>query len=159
DIDGDGFADLVFANSRSGLSFDVDSYAYWGAADGLRPDRRTGLATHGAQGVAIANGSVFFANSVKGRPIGDIDTYLYFGTKDGHSSTRQMHRLPPIGGYESCPADLNDDGYNDVLLVGSQEGDLGGNAGSYIYWGAKDGLAAPRRSEVPSRGAIGCAIA
>ncbi|HWB99024.1 MAG TPA: VCBS repeat-containing protein [Bryobacteraceae bacterium] len=158
DIDGDGFADLAFANSRSDLQFDIDSYVYWGGADGLRAGRRSSLPTHGAQGVAIAGGSVFFANSTKGRPIGDIDTYIYFGSKDGSYSTDHMQRLPTIGGYESCIADLNDDGYTDLLLVGSHEGDAGGTAGSYIYWGAKDGLAASRRSEVPTRGAIGCAI-
>ncbi|HZT31181.1 MAG TPA: VCBS repeat-containing protein [Bryobacteraceae bacterium] len=159
DVDGDGFADLVFANSRSDRSFDVDSYVYWGAPDGLSPARRTGLPTHGAEGAAAASGSVFFANSVSGRPIGDIDTYVYFGGPQGDYSTERVQRLPTIGGYESCIADLNDDGYTDVLLVGSHEGDLGGTAGSYIYWGAAEGLAVARRSEVPTRGAIGCAIA
>jgi hypothetical protein len=159
DVDGDGFSDVVFANSRSDLSFDVDSYVYWGGPDGFRADRRTGLPTHSAQGAAIANGRVFFANSVKGRPIGDIDTYIYFGSQDGSYSARHMQRLPTIGGYESCIADLNDDGYTDVLLVGSHEGDPGGKAGSYVYWGAQTGLSVSRRTEVPSRGAIGCAIA
>ena len=34
DLDGDGFTDLVFANSRSYESYDVPSYVYWGGAGG-----------------------------------------------------------------------------------------------------------------------------
>jgi hypothetical protein len=159
DIDEDGFPDLVFANSRSTLSFDVDSYVYWGSATGYSEKQRTALPTRGAQRASVLGRSVFFANSVSGRPIGDIDTYVYFGDKEGRYSPARMQRLPTIGGYESCLADLNDDGYTDALLVGSHEGDLGSKVGSYIYWGSTQGLSASRRSEAPSRGAIGCAIA
>jgi hypothetical protein len=159
DIDQDGFPDIVFANSRSARSFDIDSYIYWGGKDGYQPTRRTELPTHGAQGVAVSGSRIFFANSMQGRPIGDIDTYVYFGNASGKYSPENMQRLPTVGGYESCLADLNDDGYTDVVLLGSHEGDPGGAAGSHIYWGSKDGLSPSRRSELPTHGAIGCAIA
>jgi hypothetical protein len=159
DIDQDGFPDLVFANSRSTLSFDVDSYVYWGGAGGFSEKQRTALPSHGAQRASVFGRSVFLANSVKGRPIGDIDTYIYFGDKEGRYSPERMQRLPTIGGYESCAADLNDDGSADVLLVGSHVGDLGSTLGSSIFWGGKDGLSGSRGCVVPSRGAFGCAIA
>jgi hypothetical protein len=62
-----------------------------------------------------------------------------------------------VGGYENCTADFDDDGYNDLLLLGSHEGDLGSSLGSHIYWGSADGLSPARRTEVRTRGAIGCA--
>ncbi len=158
DLDSDGVPDIVLANSRTALSYDIDSYVYWGGSDGYQSSHRTGLATHGAQGTAISGNTVLFANSIKGRPIGDIDTYIYFGSPEGRYSEQSMQRLPTIGGYESCLADLDDDGYTDVVLLGSHEGDLGGKTGSYIYWGSKEGLSVAHRTALATHGAIGCAI-
>lgn len=157
DLDGDGSADLVFANQRDSLTFDIDSYIYWGAKDGLAADRKSLLPTHGAEGVAVTNGSIVFANSTRGRITGDIDTYVYLGGASGEFSPSRVLKLPTIGGYESCTADFNDDGFADLLLVGSHEGDLGSSIGSWIYWGDRTGPSAARRSDVPTRGAIGCA--
>ncbi|MBM3776292.1 MAG: VCBS repeat-containing protein, partial [Acidobacteria bacterium] len=138
DLDGDGFPDIVFANSRSSLSSDVDSWVYWGGPGGYGADHRTSLATHGAQRASIAGRSVVFANSVSGRPIGDIDTYIYLGDREGSYSSERIVRLPTIGGYESCGADLNGDGASDLVLVGSHEGDMASATGSYIYWGSRE---------------------
>lgn len=157
DLDDDGFTDLVFANGRDALTADIDSVVYWGSNSGFAADRNTNLATHGVEGVAIHKNGVIFANAMRGRITGDIDTYVYFGGQDGTYSKDRMQRLPTIGGYESCTADFNDDGFADVLLVGSHEGDLGSNIGSWIYWGDTTGLSPSRRGDVPTRGAIGCA--
>src|SRR5581483_11641568 len=157
DLDADGYPDIVFANSRTYLSYDIPSYVYWGGPSGYGVERRSELPTHGAQAVSISGHDVFFANSIQGRPIGDIDTYVYLGGADGSFSESRMQRLPTIGGYESCISDFNDDGYTDVLLVGSHEGDLGGAAGSWIFWGDQKGVSASRKSEIATRGAIGCA--
>jgi hypothetical protein len=100
---------------------------------------------------------VFFANTIKGHPAGNIDTYVYFGDPQGGFSERHMQRIPTVGGYESCQADLNDDGFADLVLVGSHEGDRGSPLGSWIFWGTRGGVSPSRRSELPTRGAIGCA--
>lgn len=161
DVDKDGYPDIVFANMRTHLSYDVPSYIYWGGPKGYSVTRRSALPTHGAKAVSVLGQNVFFANSISGRATGDIDSYIYYGDKQGMYSTKHMQRIPTIGGYESCLADFNDDGYPDLLTVTSTEGDPGrGNAiGSFIYWGGKEGLSLSRRTEIPTSGAIGCAVA
>ena len=59
DLNGDRFADLVFANS--GLSYHVSvdafqrSFIYWGSKGGFSPDRRTELRTINGRDVKIAD--------------------------------------------------------------------------------------------------------
>ncbi len=157
DLDGDGYPDIVFANSRSYTSFDVPSYVYWGSAQGYSASARRDLLTHGAAGVTAAGNSVFFANGSTGSPIGKLDTYVYLGSKSGFSKDRML-RFPTVGAYESCIADLNDDGFPDILLLGSHEGDPEGPEGSTIFWGSHDGYSPDRTTALPTRGAIGCAL-
>jgi hypothetical protein len=158
DLDQDGYPDLVFANSRSYTSFDVASYVYWGGPDGYSASRRTELPTHGAVAVTASETSVYFANANRGGPIGKLNAYVYLGNAQGSYSPARRLELPTIGGYESCVADLDDDGHPDIVLLGSHEGDPEGPAPSTIYWGGSEGFSPSRTSPIPTRGAIGCAI-
>jgi hypothetical protein len=63
DINGDGFPDIVFANLRTHLSFDVPSYVCWGGPQGYGKDRRAELPTHGAKAVSISGKDVFLAKA------------------------------------------------------------------------------------------------
>src|SRR5258705_13602535 len=69
DLNGDGWLDIVIANSSDGKTPLVSSYIYWGSKTGFSTSRRTDLPTMGANGVAAAdmNGDGFvdlvFANS------------------------------------------------------------------------------------------------
>jgi hypothetical protein len=53
DLDGDGYLDLIIANSRNGVTAELDSYIYWGGSKGLTGER-TDLPTVGAYNVAVA---------------------------------------------------------------------------------------------------------
>lgn len=48
DLDGDGWLDIVFFNGRSDGAIVVDSFIYWGGADGFQQTLRTALPTVGA---------------------------------------------------------------------------------------------------------------
>ncbi|MBS1798411.1 MAG: VCBS repeat-containing protein [Acidobacteria bacterium] len=158
DLDKDGHPDLIFANSRTYESYDIDSYVYWGSSNGYSVDWRTKLPTHGAASVSVEGTSVYFANGMTGGPIGRLEAYAYLGGPGGKFSTDKVLRLPTVGGYESCAADLNDDGFTDLVLEGSHEGDLNGPEPSTIFWGNAQGLSKDRSTTVPTRGSIGCAI-
>lgn len=158
DVDSDGFKDIIFANSRDNDKFSVPSYIYWGASNGSDDIRRTELLTHGAQSVSAVGPDVLFANSVIARRRGDVDSFVYLGSKEGSYSADHRLRLPTVGAYEACLSDLNDDGYVDVLFANSYEDAPETDGGSYIYWGDHSGPSSSRRTTVPSRTGIGCAV-
>jgi hypothetical protein len=158
DVDSDGFKDIIFANSRDNDKFSVPSYIYWGASNGYTETRRSSLLTHGAQSVSALGPDVFFANNVIARRRGDVDSFVYLGSKQGLYSTDHLLRLPTVGAYEGCLSDLNDDGYVDALFANSYEDAPDLKGGSYIFWGNNKGLSPSNRTMVPSRTGIGCAV-
>lgn len=52
DLNQDGYADIVFANSTDGSTANVDSYIYWGSGEGYSPANRSGLPVQRAVGVS-----------------------------------------------------------------------------------------------------------
>ncbi len=162
DLDGDGYLDIIVANSGSRGSYKVDSYVYWGSAIGYSPSKRLNLATSGAQDVAVGdlNNDGFldlvFANhrDAKGHK---LDSLVYWGGKDGFSATN-VTTLPSVGALSCSMADLNKDGWLDVLFANHTDGKEY-KLNSYIYWGAKSGLSAKSRAELPGVGARHTAVA
>ena len=60
DLNGDGRPEVIFPSYRSGSTYNVNSYIYWGQAGGpygvqYSAGARTGLPTSGAVGVAVAD--------------------------------------------------------------------------------------------------------
>lgn len=58
DLDGDGWMDLVYANSGSATTTHVSSYVYWGSAAGFSTLDRTDLPTEAAWHVTVADADV-----------------------------------------------------------------------------------------------------
>jgi hypothetical protein len=55
DLDGDQMADIIFANRRNGGGgTQMDSFIYWGTANGFTTIGRTGLPTVGGSGIGVA---------------------------------------------------------------------------------------------------------
>ncbi len=110
DLDGDGFTDLVFANSQDNDSTEVDSYVYWGSATGYSSASRTDLPTDGA--VAVAAGDL------------DEDGYpdLVFACQGSVVSGYQASSIIYWGdasGYDSTSfTELATTGATDVVIVG-----------------------------------------
>lgn len=65
-------------------------------------------------------------------------------------SLSSITRLPSEGGGKSVVADLNGDGYKDLVFANFIHGSTLMEIPSYIYWGGADGFTALRRSVLPA---------
>lgn len=118
DINGDGFADLAFMNSRDNATFDVPSYVYWGDTNGFTPMRRKALTSFGAVSVAIGDlnrdlvPDLFIANRNSGRPSsrGPINSFVYWGNSDRSYNPTTLTNVPLTTGYSSSAGDIFNEG-------------------------------------------------
>ncbi|MGA1842273.1 MAG: FG-GAP-like repeat-containing protein [bacterium] len=165
DLNNDGYPDIVFSSFFSGRAgsyyygtFMVDSYIYWGCAEGFDVDNVTRLPTYGAHGNTVADlnsdgyPDIIFSNHCNDST-GDIDSYIYWGSAAGYSPNLRTG-LPTVGASDNSVADLNNDGYPDIIFSNCN---LGGNRSidSYIYWGSAAGFDPKLRTALPTHYAKG----
>ena len=158
DLNGDGHPDLVFANSGDDVTYDVNSYIYWGSPTGFAPYMRSELQGFGAVSVTVAelNGDgkpdILLVNRNSGVDYGKgVASNIFWGNPHNYYSTASMTSLPTHGPYGIVAADLDDDGYTDILFTRTSDVAYGGarNASSYLYRGGPDGFATARRGDIP----------
>lgn len=161
DLNHDGHPDLVFANSDDGKTEDIPSYIYWGSSTGFAPYLRSDLQSFGPADVKVAdlnhdgNPDVLFMNRFSGSAYEEkgVNTHIFWGNPHHYYSTASMTNLPGLGTYGTTIADLNDDGYPDIVLTTSIS-----NV-SYIYWGGKDGFSTDRRTSLNIGNTLVCRAA
>jgi len=153
DLNHDGYVDLAFANSDDGKTHDVPSYIYWGSPSGFAPYLRTDLLGFGVASINVAdlngdgNPDLLFVNRLSGSPYEvrggkGVSSHIFWGNPHHYYSTASMTSLPGLGTYGTCIADLNDDGYPDVVLTSTISDE------AYIYWGGKEGFSVDRRAAI-----------
>jgi len=139
DIDDDGYIDIVVANNRYGNDNTRNSYILWGDSSGTWDvARRSDLATDRGREPALGD--------VDGD--GDLDVMFVTGGgtggvwlwyNPGNRTYPNVHDLSLPGsdiGSVAC-ADLNDDGYEDVVLA--ENYNPGSGPVSRIYFGSPNG--------------------
>ena len=144
DVNGDGKPDLAFANNTSGFVSGPgrieDSLVYWGGAHrGYSTAHVARYPTNAAMGSAMAdldddgNAELLFANMAD-------DSFLYPGAPAGPAREKLQKLLfpgsEPHNSFEI--ADLNRDGFLDVLLCTRVHADSGGRV--VILWGSSSGF-------------------
>ena len=148
DINGDGFSDLIFSNYNDGKTYDVPSYVYWGSATGYAPYLRSEVQGFGAVSVVATdlNGDgkpdVVLVNQSSGN-FGGNDTNIFWGNPHHYYSSASMASVPGFGTYGTTVADLNNDGYVDLVLDGSY------HHGTWLYWGGPQGFSVDHRVTIP----------
>ena len=157
DLDDDGQADIAVAVHQGQHTFNGTSFAWYG--DGRRRFTRSkdGFKTSGTTDVAIARPEadlpprVVFCNSIGGRHDEAVPVHVYWGGKDGFDPAR-VWKIPFQSGYESSAADLNADGFVDLILMNSghahSEVKEHSGLGANIFWGGPDGFDLEKRRSV-----------
>jgi hypothetical protein len=168
DFNKDGFPDVVFSNLGDYNFPFPPSLVYWGGPSGFSPNNRTELETHGAGGLSVADVNndtwldIVFSNSAGFPPIEELmdygqnyafpESYIYLGGPSGFSKERRIE-LPTKGATDVEVADLNKDGYLDIVYPNAGSFGLPPLPDTYIYWGGPQGYSTSKRTDLATNGA------
>ena len=168
DLDNDGFPEVVAAQYRvmSTRRNAIDSAIYWNRAGKFALDDRTPLATFGAHWVSVADTEnsgrldALFSN-YHGETTRVVPLFVYHPDAAGAYRTAQRRALPAYSSSSHFVADIDGDGFNDIVVVNhtGPVGEVGASTksgrhsiGSWIYWGARGGFDETRRTWIASYG-------
>ncbi|MFC2149557.1 FG-GAP-like repeat-containing protein [Candidatus Auribacterota bacterium] len=160
DLNNDGYLDIVFSNVSNGDSVDINSYIYWGAATAPYTTK-TEMSTHGAYGNSVADLNddgyldIVFSNCYNEGGAYNVNSYIYWGAATAAYTTKT--EMSTYGAYGNSVADLNDDGYLDIVFSSFYNGSSY-NTNSFIYWGAESGPYTTK-TELFTRGAVDSSVA
>lgn len=139
-INRDASPQLFFVNFFSGEKLgDIDVALYLGGPDGYTAERCINLPAWGAVGALCCDlnddGStdIVLANCSENSVSMDPGSYVYFNGKDGFSPRPDLI-LPTTHAHGLCCADLNRNGYLDLVFVGFDNPEL------LIFYGGADGF-------------------
>ncbi len=157
DLNGDGWLELIFANSTQEGITDIDSYVYWGDPSGFSEERFTGLPTHQASSITIGDVNndkqldLVFTNE-KGKV-----SYAYLNQAGTFSKERRLE-FTTTSAKDSVVVDFNRDGYTDVFFTQySQSGNR--LTDSVLYFGSPTGFMETNKKLLPTIGGWGVSAA
>ena len=162
DFDGDGCVDLAAAVLSTGETYDAQSQLLFGRCGRVFSAQTVPVSTRGASDVLLVSPDdshqpyLIFCNSRGGMVEERVPLLIYLGGENGFEATRRWE-IPFQSGYEATAADLNQDGFPELIAV---------NAGSFsesspflganIFWGSREGtLDSNRRTTLREKGVGG----
>lgn len=168
DLDKDGRPEVIVTTGVVGSAVLLDevikaadpasnyAYVYPGKAGGPDWEHPRALPTNGGTHSAAADlnqdGWPDLAFSCIGTGgTTKVDSLVYFGGKTGFDPGRRA-ALPTLGATGVDAADLNRDGWPDLVFSNARDGRTH-DLPSYVYWGSKTGFAPYLRTDLTSFGA------
>ena len=154
DLNDDGIHDLVTAGTEKSIIF-------FGSSQGLLTQNPIQLPADSCQGLAASdlNGDgridlVFANRGSSSKPSNKSD--IFWGSVHGFSKEDRT-RLPTLAATTVQTADLNLDGFPD-LLFGNSRDEHSSDVSSYIYWGTSRGFSVHNRSKLLGFGVAGSGV-
>ncbi|PYV16658.1 MAG: hypothetical protein DMG07_07420 [Acidobacteria bacterium] len=160
DFNKDGWLDIIFS--------DVDSEKvdiYWGSAQGFDPARRSQLEIQSAATVEIADLNADgwldlilgggWDRKTFGRPTRQAS--IVWGSPEGFSPAKVAH-LEAFDSLEQAVADLNKDGYLDIVMT-NYHAYTTRSVPAFIYWGGPQGYSEARRTPLPAESSSALTVA
>ena len=150
DLDGDGRPELIVSKYDDRVAYETESAVFWNGPQGFSADRASWIPTCGAMGCTAGDvdgdgrPEVVFNNTMRGPSQfwKDLPVYVYLGSKDNDYGVHRRLELPSGGGsYSYVLADLDLDGYPDLVFMGAE--------GLRIFPGSPDGPRPDRCIDVP----------
>lgn len=130
---------LVINHFSRGMNGDVDAEIYFGGPDGFSSDRSTGVPGFGAVESLCCDlnddgfTDLVLANCSENARHLDPGSFIYFNGPNGFQREADIV-LPTTRAHGVCCADLNRDGYLDLIFVGFSNDEL------LIFYGTPDGF-------------------
>ena len=146
DVNDDGHPDLITVNcAENAMHLDPGSFVFYGSKQGFRRDPDLALPTRSAMALIVADvnrdgylDAIFSSFSTH-------EILIFFGNEHGFDAKNPQRIVVEedgvqyIDGRRMCLADLNNDGYLDLVLT------FNANDRTFVLWGGPDGFSFDRR--------------
>ena len=155
DLNGDGRKDLIVSRYDDEYVYDTKSPIYWNGPSGFSSERVTWFTTKGAVGNTAGDldgdgqPEVVFNNTMSGH-IKGIYNYIYLGDRDGKYGIEHRLDLPTDGSAQCAIADLDIDGYPEVIFTEGNQSVIGYNSMIRIYHGCPEGPVQGQCTDIPT---------
>lgn len=138
DFDGSGKKSLVFINQQQSTAYGhIPVYVYMGSENGFTPENRLEFPGHSAGTIIPVDFNddgwpdILVLQNAEDQPHLRPDGDIYWGGPEGFSLDKCSHIPAPLAWGGHC-ADLNKDGYLDIISTGDTEG-------IRIFYGSAEG--------------------
>ncbi len=143
DLNGNGHADLIIAQSHTEYSYTNHLLVYPGTSEGIGREPLK-LEAEDAQRVFAVpkpdgTHDLLVINHYARSAVGFDKCYIYWGSANGYSP-ENMQEVPGWCAVDSLSADLNDDGWAELVICNNSENSLHLDPGFHVHHFGPDGF-------------------